>query len=49
MTEVAAQPNYTLNKNKLNNKVKTVCIYCKSITRIRNFTVTCDEYFEEDK
>ena len=28
MAEIARQPDYTLNKNKLNSKVKTVCIYC---------------------
>ena len=39
----AGQPDYTLNKNKLNNKVETVCIYCENTTCLRHFTMTCEK------
>ena len=44
--EINGQPDYKANKDKLNNKVKTVCISCKKITCIKHFITTCDRYFK---
>ena len=44
--EVNAQPDYKANKDKLNNKVKTVCISCKNTTCIKHFITTCDRCFD---
>ena len=46
LEEVNGKPDYKANKDKLNNKVKTVCISCKSTTCIKHFITTCDRCFE---
>ena len=47
LEEINRQPDYKANKDKLNNKVKTVCISCKNTTCIKHFTTTCDRCFED--
>ena len=46
LEEINGQPDYKANKDKLNNKVKTVCISCKNTTCIKHFITTCDRCFE---
>ena len=46
LEEINGQPDYKAKKDKLNNKVKTVCISCKNTTCIKHFTATCDWCFE---
>ena len=46
LEEINRQPDYKTNKDKLNNKVKTVCISCKNTTCIKHFIITCDRCFE---
>ena len=46
LEEINWQPDYKANKDKLNNKVKTVCISCKNTTYIKHFITTCDRCFE---
>ena len=46
LEEINEQPDYKANKDKLNNKVKTVCISCKNTTCIKHFITTCDRCFE---
>ena len=47
LEEINGQPDYKTNKDKLNNKVKTVWISCKNTTCIKHFITTCDRCFEE--
>ena len=47
LEEINGQPDYKTNNDKLNNKVKTVCISCKNTTCIKHFITTCDRCFEE--
>ena len=44
--EINEQPDYKANKDKLKNKVKTVCISCKNTTYIKHFIRTCGRCFE---
>ena len=46
LEEINGQPDYKANKDKLNNKVKTVCMSCKNTTCIKHFITTCDRCFE---
>ena len=46
LEEINEQPDFKANKDKLNNKVKTVCISCKNTTCIKHFITTCDRCFE---
>ena len=46
LKELNGQPDYKANRDKLNNKVKTVCISCKNTTCIEHFITTCDRCFE---
>ena len=46
LEEINGQPDYKDNKDKLNNKVKAVCISCKNTTCIKHFITTCDRCFE---
>ena len=46
LEEISGQPDCKANKDKLNNKVKTVCISCKNTTCIKQFITTCDRCFE---
>ena len=46
LEKINGQPDYKANKDKLSNKVKTVCISCKNTTCIKHFITTCDRCFE---
>ena len=46
LEEINGQPDYKANIDKLNNKVKTVCISCKNTTCTKHFITTCDRCFE---
>ena len=46
LEEINGQPDYKANKDKLNNKVKTVCISCKNTTCIKHLITTCERCFE---
>ena len=46
LEEINGQPDYKANKDKLNNKVKTVYISCKNTTCIKHFITTCDRCSE---
>ena len=46
LEEINGQPDFKANKDKLNNKVKTVCISCKNTTCIKHLITTCDRCFE---
>ena len=46
LEDIIGQPEYKANKDKLNNKVKTVSIFCKNTTGIKLFSTTCDRCFE---
>ena len=46
LEEIYGQTDHKANKDKLNNKVKAVCISCKNTTSIKHFITTCDRCFE---
>ena len=46
LEEINGQPDYKANKDKLNNKGKTVSISCKNTTCIKHFITTCYRCFE---
>ena len=42
LSEIADKANYKSNKDKLNNRVRTICAECKQTTCIKHFTAKCD-------